>query len=100
MLRNGSLSLLSSVPVLSLAVTDWIVAATSTATCHGLMQWICPPSEQSVSTDIPQLLKELTITSLVDSQASFTHWRQRILSGALVLPAAVKDFSPEAIYVL
>ena len=55
-----------------------------------LIQWICPSSEPSISADILQLLKEFTITSLViDSQASFTHWRQITFSGGFILPATV-----------
>ena len=61
--------------------------------CHPsrLMQCTRLSCVPSVSTEIhvPQTLKELMITSMAtDSQAFFTHWRQRRLSGALILPAA------------
>ena len=59
--------------------------------CHPsrLMQCTRPSSVLSVSTEISQTLKELMITSMAtDSQAFFTNWRWRSLSGALILPAA------------
>ena len=58
--------------------------------CHlsRLMQCTRPSSMPSVSTEIPQTLKELMITSVaMDFQAFFTQWRQRRLSGALILPS-------------
>ena len=60
--------------------------------CHPsrLMQCTRLSCVLSVSTKIhvPQTLKELITSVATDSQAFFPHWRQRRLSGTLILPAA------------